>query len=119
MIGIDIVEVDRIQKAIERWGSAFLDRVFTAVEQDYCNQFRFRYERFAGRFAAKEAVAKVFRTGPVNFWLDVEILPTDGAPIVRFSDRVSGIVGRRNVVVSIAHERHYAVATAMCHVLPN
>jgi len=57
-LGIDIAEVDRVRTAIERHGEAFLKRVFTPEEIDYCKRHRNRFERYAGRFAAKEAAMK-------------------------------------------------------------
>jgi phosphopantetheinyl transferase (holo-ACP synthase) len=54
-MGVDLAEVGRIQKAIERHGEAFLRRVYTVGEREYCERFKNKYERFAGRFAAKEA----------------------------------------------------------------
>ncbi len=65
-IGTDIVEVDRVKKAIERTGEPFLARVFTAAERQYCENesgTRRRYESFAARFAAKEAYSKAAGTG--------------------------------------------------------
>src|SRR5437867_12433442 len=62
-MGVDIAEVGRIQAAIERHGEVFLRRVYTAKEREYCEQFKNRYERYAGRFAAKEAGTKASGTG--------------------------------------------------------
>src|SRR5439155_10719278 len=56
-------EVDRIRKAIERHGETLLRRLYTEKERDYCEQFRNKYERYAGRFAAKEAGMKALGTG--------------------------------------------------------
>src|SRR3989449_5718241 len=61
-MGVDIAEVGRIQAAIERHGEVFLRRVYTANEREYCEQFKNRYERYAGRFAAKEAAMKALGT---------------------------------------------------------
>src|SRR3954454_6593845 len=75
--GIDIVETSRIRKLVEEHGQHFLDRCFTASEQQYCsvNPKRY-YEHLAGRFAAKEAVLKVLGTGWRGkiAWTDVEVL---------------------------------------------
>ena len=73
-IGTDIVEVERIEKSINRT-EKFLEKVFTKREVDYCNSKPNRYERYAGRFCAKEAVSKALGTGVRNFKLtDMEIL---------------------------------------------
>ena len=54
-MGIDVAEVDRVKAAIERHGEAFLRRLYTEREREYCEKFKNKYERYAGRFAAKEA----------------------------------------------------------------
>lgn len=114
MIGTDIVEVGRMQKSIERFGATFLDRTFTEVEQNYCEKYKQKYERYAGRFVAKEAVAKVIKKGPKDFWLDIEIVNNgDGAPIVTLSERMR-LWFPHNIEVSISHEKNYAVAVAIC-----
>src|SRR5580698_8803672 len=62
-MGVDLAEVERIRAAIERHGEAFLRRVYTAGEREYCERFKNKYERYAGRFAAKEAAMKALGTG--------------------------------------------------------
>ena len=62
-MGVDIAEVERIKAAIERHGETFLRRVYTPAERAYCEGFRNKYERYAGRFAAKEAAMKALGTG--------------------------------------------------------
>ncbi|MGE4170243.1 MAG: holo-ACP synthase [Candidatus Margulisiibacteriota bacterium] len=115
MLGVDIVEIERIQSAIEnpKTGQTFLNKLFTPAEQDYCRRFKTPYERFAGRFAAKEAIAKLISQGPKDFWLDIEIVNDDnGAPQVRLSERLKAIFPHP-IALSISHERHYAVAVAI------
>ncbi len=112
MLGVDIVQVNRIEAAVERHGQAFLDRMFTPAEQAYCEQSKMRFERYAGRFAAKEAVAKVISEGPRDFWLEIEIVNRpSGAPQVVLSDRLRAIFPH-DISISISHEREYAVAVA-------
>jgi len=62
-MGVDISDVERIQGAIERHGEVFLRRVYTTREREYCERFKNKYERYAGRFAAKEAAMKALGTG--------------------------------------------------------
>ena len=62
-LGVDISEVGRIKAAIERHGETILRRLYTPAEREYCERFKNKYERYAGRFAAKEAAMKVFITG--------------------------------------------------------
>ena len=79
-IGIDIVETARISDSIERFGDKFLDRIYTADEQAYCEKMRFAARHYAARFAAKEAISKTFGTGIGENvgWTDMEILrPTE------------------------------------------
>ena len=108
-IGIDIIEIERIAAAVTR--PRFRDRVFTAEEQKYCAASA-SAERYAGRFAAKEAVAKALGCGFP--WTDVEILPTaTGAPLPRLHGKAAERLGQRRLHVSISHCRSYAVAQAV------
>ena len=104
-IGIDVVEIARIKKAMEKEG--FTDRILTPAEREYCTTI----ERIAGRWAVKEAVAKAM---PIKItWRDVEVLNYDsGAPYVRFSENVA-IKPNWRVHVSISHEKEYAAAVAV------
>lgn len=111
-IGVDIIEVDRVARALAHHGERFLIRVFTAEERSYC---RDRAPELAARFAAKEAVAKALGTGigPVE-WREIEIVRPDGAaPIVRLHGRAQETAERIGVgsfQVSLAHTRQHAIA---------
>jgi phosphopantetheine--protein transferase-like protein len=113
-LGIDIIKVDRIRAALEKFGPRFSRRVLTPAEQRYV---RDRPETFAGRWAAKEAVSKVLGLGVRGIgWKDIEIerLPT-GQPAVRLHGRAEGRsrqLGMVRIAVSISHESDYAVAIA-------
>jgi holo-[acyl-carrier protein] synthase len=113
-VGIDIINVDRIRKAIARHGRRFAGRVLTDHEDAYV---RDRPENFAGRWAAKEAVSKVLGLGVRGVgWREIEIirLPT-GAPMCRLHDRAlarANQLGMERIAVSISHEREFAVAIA-------
>ncbi len=113
-LGIDIIKVDRIRAAIEKFGPRFSGRVLTPAEQRYV---RDRPETFAGRWAAKEAVSKVLGLGVRGIgWRDIEIerLPT-GQPAVRLHGRAAARgdqLGMTRIAVSITHEADYAVAIA-------
>jgi holo-[acyl-carrier protein] synthase len=113
-LGIDIIRVERIRAALERFGSRFSGRVLTPSERRYV---RDRPETFAGRWAAKEAVSKVLGLGVRGIgWRDIEIerLPT-GQPAVRLHGRAAGRaeqLGMARIAVSITHEADYAVAIA-------
>jgi holo-[acyl-carrier protein] synthase len=113
-LGIDIIKVERIRAALERFGSRFSRRVLTDAEQRYV---RDRPETMAGRWAAKEAVSKVLGLGVRGIgWRDIEIerLPT-GQPSVRLHGRAEQRAGQLRmdrIAVSISHESDYAVAIA-------
>ena len=113
--GVDIIEIDRVQHSLERFGERFLNRVYTAAEQAYC---RGRPPQLAGRFAAKEAVSKALGTGIRRIhWRNIEILPNRaGAPRVTLHgparERYESL-GLASMEVSISHSRENAVAVAI------
>lgn len=108
-IGVDIIELARIAKAVR--SDRFRDRVFTPAEQEYCAGCS-GPERYAGRFAAKEAVAKALGTSLP--WKDVEILRApSGAPVARVHGQAAERLGNRRLLISISHCREYAVAQAL------
>jgi holo-[acyl-carrier protein] synthase len=114
--GVDIVETSRIAQALERRGERFSKRLFTSAEIAYCEKFKNRAERYAARFAAKEAAFKALGTGWREGvrWLDVEVthLPS-GKPELRLSGRVEELareLGVARIAVSLSHTDRYAVA---------
>jgi holo-[acyl-carrier protein] synthase len=115
-LGIDIAEVDRIERAIRRYGQRFLQRVFTAAEIDYCQSKANACERFAGRFAAKEAAMKAIGTGWRRGvrWRDFEVVrEPSGRPILRFSGVAADFaerLGMKRALVSITHTAAQAIA---------
>jgi holo-[acyl-carrier protein] synthase len=114
-LGVDIIRVDRIRQALDRFGDRFVERVLTPAEARYVRR---RPETFAGRWAAKEAVSKVLGLGVRGIgWRDLEIerLPT-GQPAVRLHGRAAeraDQLGLERVAVSITHEREYALMRRM------
>jgi holo-[acyl-carrier protein] synthase len=118
--GIDIVETARIRRLIDEHGAHFLDRVFTAAEQAYCNASRKRsLEHFAGRFAAKEAVLKVLGTGWRGgiAWTDIEVVKEpSGQPQIRLTGECARIASERGISrwhISISHIETHATASAI------
>jgi holo-[acyl-carrier protein] synthase len=113
-LGIDIVRVERIRAALERFGDRFSNRVLTSSERRYV---RGRPETFAGRWAAKEAVSKVLGLGVRGIgWKDIEVerMPT-GQPAIRLHGRAAqraDQLGMGRIALSITHESDYAVAIA-------
>jgi len=119
-LGVDIVSVARVKAAIARGGPRFVLRVFTTAERLYCERQRRPSVHFAGRLAAKEAVAKAFGTGiGVKIgWLDIQIVRHErtGAPSVVLAGRgrtLAETMGVRNVFISIAHTSRTAIAQAL------
>lgn len=118
-IGTDIVEIERIRKMIERHGDHFLQRCYTTSEIEYSTKHRDSAVRFAGRWAAKEAVVKVLGTGFVQgiTFHDVEVVSLHtGQPTVKLSGEAERIATKRGiteVMITISHAREYATATAI------
>ena len=116
-IGIDIVEIERIEKALQR-NKKFLDKLFTKDEIDYFKSKGLKTETIAGNFSAKEAISKALGTGIRNFnFKDIEILrDKKGNPIVKTYNNLREICIDYNVLeikVSISHSKNYAVANAI------
>ncbi|MFH0762597.1 MAG: holo-ACP synthase [Candidatus Omnitrophota bacterium] len=108
--GVDITEVRRLRRAIEKWGDSFLGRVFTKEELENAKSRGSLYQHLAGRFAAKEAVFKAMGDADLS-WKDVQILnEKDGSPrCVILNGRGKGL----DVQVSISHVKTYATAFAI------
>ncbi|SCJ42711.1 Holo-[acyl-carrier-protein] synthase [uncultured Clostridium sp.] len=116
-IGIDIVEIERVEKALQR-NKRFLDKLFTKEEIDYFKSKGLKTETIAGNFSAKEAISKALGTGIRNFnFKDIEILrDKKGKPIVKTYNNLRKICIDYNVLeikVSISHSKNYAVANAI------
>lgn len=116
--GIDLVEVERIRRARERWGERFLARLFTAGERAYCAGKREGDASLAARFAAKEAVAKALGLGLGGFrWREIEVVnAASGRPAVRLTGatlRYAQVQGVGEVLLSLAHTHEHAVAQAI------
>ena len=115
-IGIDIAEVDRIAQSIERFGARFLERIFTEGEIRYCDSKANRMERYAARFAAKEAAMKALGTGWNHGvrWRDCEVARMPGGrPTMRFHGKAGEFaakLGAKNIALSISHTADQAIA---------
>ena len=107
--GVDIIEIERIQKAVERWGDGFLNHVFNPPEIKYARKYKFPYPHFAGRFAAKEAVFKALGDPHVG-WKDLTIInETDGKPTCQYHNKDF----KNRILLSISHSQKYAIAQAI------
>ncbi len=110
--GTDIIEISRIQEAIERWGEHFLDRIFTDSE---VRLYRGQGESLAARFAGKEAAIKALdASAGVIGWREIEILSEDsGKPVIHLYGRAqerARELGLAELEISLSHSREYAVA---------
>ncbi len=115
-LGTDIIEIDRIEKVVNRYGQQFLDRLFTPSEQEYCLKYRNPIQHYAGRFAAKEAIVKALGTGirKAVSWTDIEILnDSQGKPQVYLSPEVRTHFSDPVIHISISHSKKYATSVAI------
>ena len=114
--GIDIAEVPRIREAIERHGQRFLNRIFTEGEIQYCESKANRVERYAARFAAKEAGMKAIGTGWNHGvrWRDIEVARKPGGrPTLLLHGKAAEFankLGAINIALSITHTADQAMA---------
>jgi holo-[acyl-carrier protein] synthase len=111
-IGVDIIEIKRIQEVIARWGERFLNRVFTPAELNLYSQ---RNSSLAARFAAKEAVLKALDACDMGIgWKDIEVLAeVNGKPIISLTGKArlaSQKLAVKELAVSLSHSDDYAVA---------
>ena len=120
-MGTDIVSIRRIEEAYAKFGKKFLERILTEQEINYVLSRSKRIgEAIAGRFAAKEACAKVLGTGWRNLdWKEVEVLrEASGAPKIILHNRALNLASQRDLnrfEISISHERDFAVAFVVAY----
>lgn len=115
-IGTDIIEIERIRSVLKRFESRFLNRIFTAKEQQYCHSYKDPATHLAGRFAAKEAVAKALGHGFQKqlSWLSIEIANDSlGKPLVHMHGEGSRLFNQAEILITISHCKAYATATAL------
>ena len=114
-IGIDIIEVARIKRMIEKYGDKFFQRILTEKEIAYCKSFGNAELHFAGRFASKEAYSKAIGTGiSRDFrWKDIEILNDErGKPHIHHT--VENEYSKLRFEISISHTKDYGCAVVVC-----
>ncbi len=114
--GIDLIKIERIEKIIKKWGDNFTSRVFTLLEREYCEKKKGnKYQSYAGRFAAKEALLKALGLGlrEAN-WKEIEIKNDElGQPIIDTSGKLKNIASAKGVskyFIAISHTKDYAIA---------
>ena len=112
--GIDIVEIARIERAVEQWGERFLSRIYTAAELSLCDR---KARSLSVRFAGKEAVMKLLGTGVRGIkWRDIEILAFPGGKpqlnLYGGAEREAERLGLVDIAISLTHSDEYAIASA-------
>ena len=118
-IGVDLAQIPRVRRMVERWDERFLRRVFTDGEIAYCRRRRDPVQHFAARFAAKEATLKALGTGLSMgiHWREMEVRRSPGqAPTMTLHGRsleIARDLGGRRVLLSLSHDGDYAMAQAM------
>jgi len=112
-IGVDIIEIDRIQNSIDEYGDVFLNKLFTSNEIIYCTSKPFPTQHFAARFAAKEAFSKAIATGWAGDfeWKNIEITnDPSGKPSFLFYGKTADGLKEHSVFLSMSHSDNTVVA---------
>ena len=120
-IGVDIIEIERVEKSIREWGDRFLQKIFTPQEIAYCNSKPNTFQHFAARFAAKEALSKALGTGWAGEfrWKDVEVMnEPSGKPVLVFHNSMKQVLAKCSVFVSLSHSDHHVVAMIVIEDVP-
>ncbi len=108
-IGIDMVKIEKIKQAIDRWGKTFINKIFNSEELEKINEGKIYYQRLAARFAAKEAVIKAISGSYPLALKEIFILNREnGAPYCKFKKKIN-----LEILLSITHIEDYAIATAI------
>jgi holo-[acyl-carrier protein] synthase len=114
--GIDLIKIETIEKIIKKWGDNFIFRIFTSLEKEYCQKKKGnKYQSYAGKFAAKEALLKALGLGLREAkWKEIEIKNDElGQPIIDTSGKLKNIASTKGVskyFISISHTKEYAIA---------
>ena len=114
-VGVDLIEIERIRRALERHGEGFKERCFTEHERAYCDSKPNPAQHYAGRFAAKEAVGKALGSGVYFTWKEIEIRgrPKPGVHLSGRTARWAAKVGAGPIELSMTHSRELAAAVAV------
>jgi holo-[acyl-carrier protein] synthase len=114
-VGVDLIEIERVRRALERHGDGFRDRCFTQAEREYCDSKPNPAQHYAGRFAAKEAVGKALGVGVYFTWKEIEIRgrPKPGVFLSGRTARAAERLGAGEIELSMTHSRELAAAVAV------
>lgn len=107
-IGIDIVEIKRVEKLIKKYGSRFINRTFTKKEIQYCRHKPNPAQHYAGRFAVKEAIIKALGKP-----LTLKEIEVDKGPKLKLTGKAKNALEDKKILLSISHDHEYAVAQAI------
>lgn len=117
--GIDIIEIERIQQSIEKFGEHFLHKIYTKNEIDYCYDKKNKFQHLAARFAAKEAVAKALAAGwNESFkWQEIEVInEKNGRPkVILYGDLKEFVGNDKGLQISMSHSRDYVTCFAILY----
>jgi len=118
-VGIDIIEIERVQKSIDEYGDHFLKKIFTEKELEYCLSKSNKYQHLAARFAAKEAVYKALATGwhESLSWQSIEISnEPNGLPVVNLHGELNKfLTDEESLRISMSHSRDYVACVAIIY----
>ena len=114
-VGVDLIEIDRVRRALERHGDGFRELCCTLSERDYCDGKANPAQHYAGRFAAKEAVGKALGTGVHFTWKEIEIRgrPKPGVHLSGRTAQAAERLGAGQIELSMTHSRELAAAVAV------
>jgi holo-[acyl-carrier protein] synthase len=119
-IGVDIVKIERIKNAAEKWGSSFVEKILTPHEIEYCYKKKDPYPSVAVRFAAKEALIKAVGSGSVIKMQDMEVVnDSSGRPSINVKNRLEELFKEKKITgchLSLSHEKEFGVATVVLEV---
>jgi len=118
-IGTDIIEISRIKQSIEKYGESFLKKIYTSTEIDYCKNKANKYQHYAARFAAKEAIYKALTSGwqKAVSWQDLDIInEANGMPQVRMFGKLKEFLADdKSLKLSISHAENYVTCVAIVY----
>ena len=116
-IGIDIIEIERIKKSVDKFGESFLKKIYTKTEIDYSISRKNKYQHLAARFAAKEAIYKALSsdTDRIYSWQDIEIYnEVNGLPKVKLFGQLKDYLGsEKELRISMSHSENYVTCVAL------
>jgi len=114
-VGVDLIEIARVRRALERYGDGFRSRCFTEAEQAYCDSKPNPAQHYAGRFAAKEAIGKALGSGVHFTWKEIEVKgrPKPGVHLSGRTARFAERIGAGRIELSMTHSQELAAAVAV------